>query len=144
MKPMTRRAFPDDVKTYHYSPIDRIPTFQYLYAHRDDEAISVVLKNLDTGEPEKLEFHITGASESPITTVKWIWGKLHTDSPYDYSLTFDYMDGKLVDIYAAAEPKSVLVEVTSKRTKKIRYPAEITTFDIFSPVGQDEDEQTGE
>ena len=144
MEPMTRRTFPDDLKIYHYSPIDRIPTFQYLYAHRDDEAISVVLKNLDTGEPEKLEFHITGASESPITTVKWIWGKLHTDSHYDYSLTFDYMDGKLVDIYAAAEPKSVPVEVTNKRTKKIRYPAEITTFDIFSPVEKDEDKQTGE
>ena len=140
MEPMIRRAFPDDEKKYHYGPVDRIPTFQYLYAHRDDAAISFVLENLETGKPEQLEFHIVGASESPITTVKWIWGKLHVDNTQEFNLTFDYIDGKLVDIFAAAEPKSLPIDVMNKRTKKIRYPAEITTYDIFSPVEQDEEE----
>ena len=139
MEPMIRRSFPDDEKKYYYGPIDRIPTFQYLYEHRNDETISFVLENLDTGKPELLEFHIVGASESPITTVKWIWGKLHTDSEQEFSLTFDYMDGQLVDIFAAAEPKSLPIDVMNRRTKKVRYPAEVTTYDIFSPVTPDEE-----
>ena len=142
MEPKLRRTFPDDVKFYHYSPAGFTPTFRYLYEHRQDETISMVLNNLDTGEPERLEFNIVGANESPVTTVKWIWGKLHFDGPYQYDLTFDYMDGKLVQIIAANAPKSLPVEEMAKRTEKVRYPAEVTVYDIFSPTEEDGDEQT--
>ena len=141
MEPKFRRSFTDDIRLYHYSPADFTPTFQYLYAHREDKAISMVLNNLDPGKPEKLEFHIVGATESPVTTVKWIWGKLHFDGPYDYDLTFDYLDGKLVQIIAANSPKSLPVEEMAKRTQKVRYPAEVTAYDIFSPTEKDEEEE---
>ncbi|MBR5389101.1 hypothetical protein IK146_00880 [Candidatus Saccharibacteria bacterium] len=130
-----RRSFPEK-EPIHYECVDWTPTFTQLKAEGYGSKHEITLKNVVTGELERMTFEIVGASESPVTTTKWIWGKVITDDGYDTDLTFDYVDGELVQIIAAATPKSAPVEVVKERTKLIRYPAEITTFDIFSPVEQ--------
>ena len=130
---MFRRSFPEEGPLF-YEPTDWSPTFAQLSAQGYGSEHEITLKNLTTGRLERLSFKIVGATESPVTTVKWIWGKIATTDAYDTCLTFDYFDGQLVKIVAANTPKSLPVEVMRARTKRIRYPAEITTYDIFSPA----------
>lgn len=132
MEPIKRRTFPEDAKLLYYDPVNWKPSFQELY-NRRSENITITLKNRQSGEMEIIEFQIVGATESPVTTVKWIWGSINLDDNQDeFHITFDYYDGLLQNIVVAPSPKSAPVEITAKRTKKIRYPAEITAFDIFN------------
>ncbi len=128
-----RRHFPEDMNLLYYELTDRSPSFKML---KDSigRLQTITLKNLETGELETLEFTITGATESPITTTKWIWGPITTNDSYPTDLIFDYVDGNLVAVKASVTPKSLPVEQCAARTKNVRYPAELTTHDIFSPV----------
>ena len=130
---MLRQSFPEEQPIF-YECFDWTPTFVQLKAEGFGSKHEITLKNVATGDFERMTFEITGFTESPITTCKWIWGKIVTCDEYDTDITFDYFDGKLVRVIAAASPKSAPIEVTNIRTKDIRYPAEITTFDIFSSV----------
>ena len=128
-----RKSFPEEGPVI-YECVDWTPSFAQLNKCGYGSVHEITLKNKATGEFEHLTFEIVEAHESPITTVKWISGKIVTDDEYDTNLTFDYLDGKLVKVLAATTPKSLAIEVMAKRTERISYPAEITTFDIFSPV----------
>lgn len=128
-----RRSFPETKPVYYECIDERKPTFARLNECGYGSIHDITLRNKATNELERMTFEIVGATESPVTTVKWIWGKVVTDDDYDTALTFDYVDGELVQIIAATTPKSLPVEVMNERTKRIRYPAEVTTYDIFTP-----------
>ena len=141
MEPMIRRRFPEDQKMLHYDPVDWVPTFQGLY-NRQNEDITIVLRNRESGGLEQIEFHIVGATESPITTVKWIWGEMRLDEDQDYcTITFDYFEGRLVDIVAAPSPKPLPFDAMAKLVSKASYPAEVTSlFDISNREGMEDEE----
>ncbi|MBR4458134.1 MAG: hypothetical protein IKS31_04150 [Clostridia bacterium] len=130
-EPVLRRHFPEDMGLLYYEPTDRRPAFEAL-RNSVGEPQTITLRNCDTGKLETLEFSITGATESPITTVKWIWGPIATDDSYRTELIFDYLDGKLVAVKASTTARSVPVEKTAERSAKIGCAAELTRYDIFS------------
>ena len=127
-----RRSFPETEPIYYECVDERKPTFAQFNEQGYGSIHEITLRNKKTNELERMTFKIVGATESPVTTVKWIWGEVSTDDDYDTALTFDYLDGELVQIIAATTPKSLPVEMMNERTKRTRYAAEVTIYDIFT------------
>ena len=136
-KPVIRKSFPEDQIPIHYNATDWKPKFEELRSHSSEETLSITLENQSTGALEMIEFRIAGAAESPITTTKWIWGRILSEGPILYDLVFDYVDGQLIHITVYSSAKSAPPEVTAKRAKEVRYAAEITNYDIFSSIDPD-------
>lgn len=126
-----RRHFPETSRIT-YSTDGITATFQSLAGSHGPNRLT--LKNLATGEPEILEFTIVGQFESLASSLKWVWGKLTTDDSYESDLTFDFRNGQLTGIFAAATPKTLPLEKCAERTRGVQYAAQLTTYDIFSPA----------
>ena len=111
-----------------YSADTDIPNKDFRYGERR----TIVLRNVETGQLEKINYRLSGALKSHHPDeYAFIFGQVESDD-YPGCLVFNFNeDGSLGKITLSFCGKSPNVVEFTEMTKGIKYPAEVTAIDPF-------------
>ena len=135
---MYRHDFSDikisDVPYLKYEPYNEVPGCEdFVYGTEK----SIVLRNIDTGKLERLDYVLCGAIPAIYRLgYQEYWGEIKVDDGITCYLAFCYdVNGNLEKIHASFAGKSPSDEEFQKANEKITYAAQISTMEPFGNNG---------